>query len=429
MESLIVLILLLVLLGLGLPVAWSFAGVVAALAWFYDANLNTLMLQGFRSLNSVILLALPLFILAGYLMESGGIAGRLIAFIEMLIGRRKGGMGTAMVGASGMFGAIAGTASAAVAAIGTLMIDPMERRGYPRGYSAALLGISSLIGILIPPSITMILFAVATQQSVAACFAASIVPGLLLMGGLMLYNRRQIGRRFDETPAPAALSARDRMGVTVRTLPALLLPLIILGGIYGGVFTPTEAAAFAVLAAVLIGMFVYRDMTWKKMADSTIRGAETTGSIVLILLFSFIIGRIMVAERIPQELTELVMAAVEDPLLITLLVMAFLIVIGAIIDDVSITVVIAPLLLPLMVSVDIHPVHFASIVATSVVIGANSPPMAPLLYMSCRVGKAPVRSAVMPALSLILWVAFPLMLVTTFVPELSLALPRWLGLL
>lgn len=429
MEALLVLGLLLVLLGIGLPVAWSFAGVVAALTYLYDVNLNTLMLQGFRSLNSLILLALPLFILAGYLMESGGIATRLIKFVEMLIGRRKGGLGTAMVGASGMFGAIAGTATAAVAAIGTLMIDPMERRGYTRGYAAALLGISSLIGILIPPSVTMILFAVATQQSVAACFAASLVPGLMLMVGLMIYNRAQIGRTIQEIQDTQRITRAERIGTTLRTLPALLLPLIIIGGIYGGVFTPTEAAAFAVAAAVVIGMFVYRDMTWRKLAASTVTAAETTGSIVLILLFSFVIGRILVAQRIPQELTEMVAATVSNPTLIILFVAAFLILIGMVIDDVSITVVIAPLLLPLMVSVDIHPVHFASIVATSVVIGANSPPMAPLLYMACRIGKAPVKDAVMPAIKLILWVALPLMLLTTFIPALSLALPRWLGLL
>ncbi len=429
MEALLVLALLLVLLGIGLPVAWSFAGVVAALTYLYDVNLNTLMLQGFRSLNSLILLALPLFILAGYLMEAGGIATRLIKFVEMLIGRRKGGLGTAMVGASGMFGAIAGTATAAVAAIGTLMIDPMERRGYTRGYAAALLGISSLIGILIPPSVTMILFAVATQQSVAACFAATLVPGLMLMGGLMIYNRAQIGRTIQEIQDTQRMTRAERGDTTLRTLPALLLPLIIIGGIYGGVFTPTEAAAFAVAAAVGIGLFVYRDMTWRKLAASTVTAAETTGSIVLILLFSFVIGRILVAQRIPQELTEMVAATVSNPTLIILFVAAFLILIGMVIDDVSITVVIAPLLLPLMVSVDIHPVHFASIVATSVVIGANSPPLAPLLYMACRIGKAPVKEAVMPAIMLILWVALPLMVLTTFIPALSLALPRWLGLL
>ena len=429
MEALIVLGLLLLLLGVGLPVAWSFAGVVAALILIYDVNLNTLMLQGFRSLNSVILLALPLFVLAGYLMQSGGIAARLVAFIEMAVGRRRGGMGNAMVGASGLFGAMAGTATAAVAAIGTLMIDPMEERGYPRGYSAALLGISSLLGILIPPSITMILFAVATQQSVAACFAASIVPGIMLMVGLMVFNRGQIGRRIREITSETRLSGRDKLRITGRTLPALCLPAIIIGGIYGGVFTPTEAAAFAVLAAVLIGMFVYRDMTFSKLRDSTVAAAETTGSIVLILLFSFIIGRILVAERIPQDLTDFVMAVVSDPILIMLIVNLFLILVGAVIDDVSITVVIAPLLLPLMVSVDVHPVHFAAIVATSVVIGANSPPMAPLLFMACRIGKVSVQHAVGPALRMMLWVALPIMVLTTFIPAISLALPRWLGLL
>ncbi|WP_347140669.1 TRAP transporter large permease [Paracoccus sp. SSK6] len=429
MEGLLVLGLLLLLLGIGLPVAWSFAGVVAALVWLYDVNLNTLMLQGFRSLNSVILLALPLFILAGYLMQSGGIAGRLVAFLEMAIGRRRGGMGNAMVGASGVFGAIAGTATAAVAAIGTLMIDPMAERGYPRGYSAALLGISSLLGILIPPSITMILFAVATQQSVAACFAASIMPGILLMFGLMIYNRSQVGRNFRELRQDVRLSGGEKWRITLRTLPALSLPVIIIGGIYGGVFTPTEAAAFAVVAAVLVGLFIYRDMSLRHLRDSTVAAAETTGSIVLILLFSFVIGRILVAERIPQDLTELVASLVSSPIGVMLLVNVFLIIAGAIVDDVSVTVVIAPLLLPLMMSVDVHPVHFAAIVATSVVIGANSPPMAPVLFMACRIGKVSVHHAVGPALRMMALVALPVMILTTFIPSLSLALPRWLGLL
>lgn len=429
MEALLVLGLLLVLLGIGLPVAWSFAGVVAALAWIYDANLNTLMLQGFRSLNSVILLALPLFILAGYLMQSGGIANRLVAGIEMAIGRRRGGLGNAMVGAAGVFGAIAGTATAAVAAIGTLMIDPMAERGYPRGYSAALLGISSLLGILIPPSITMILFAVATQQSVAACFAASIVPGIMLMIGLMVFNRAQIGRRIHEIHDEHQIPAAEKWRITLRTIPAFSLPVIIIGGIYGGFFTPTEAAAFAVLAAVLIGLFIYRDMSLARLRDSTVAAAETTGSIVLILLFSFVIGRILVAERIPQDLTELVASLVSNPIGVMILVNVFLIIAGALIDDVSVTVVIAPLLLPLMVSVEVHPVHFAAIVATSVVIGANSPPMAPVLFMACRIGRASVHQAVGPALRMMAFVALPVMVLTTFIPSLSLGLPRWLGLL
>lgn len=429
MEALLVLLLLLVLLGIGLPVAFSFAGVVAALVYLYDVNLNTMMLQGFRSLNSVILLALPLFVLAGYLMESGGIAGRLVQFIEVLVGRRKGGMGNALVGASALFGAIAGTASAAVAAIGTLMIDPLEKQGYPRGYSAALLGISSLIGILIPPSITMILFAVATQQSVAACFAASLVPGLMLTIGLMIFNRSQIGRRIKDMRNAEVAARGARRRAVFHAIPALFLPALIIGGIYGGVFTPTEAAAFAVVAAVFIGFVIYRDMTISRFTSSVVRAAETTGSIVLILLFSFIIGRILVAERIPQDLTNLVAFYVTNPTLILVSVGAFLIIAGAIIDDVSITVVIAPLLLPLVESVGIHPVHFAAIVATSVVIGANSPPMAPLLFMACRIGKVQVQKAIGPSLRMIFCVALPLMILTMFFPVISLAFPRWLGLI
>jgi tripartite ATP-independent transporter DctM subunit len=432
MEGLMAVGLLMLLMIIGVPVAWSFAGVLAYLVYVYDANLNTLMLQGYRSVDSVILIALPLFVLTGYLMQSGGIAKRLVDFIEVMIGKRKGGMGASMVMASGIFGAIAGTATAAVASIGTIMIGPLEQRGYPRSYSSALLGISSLLGILIPPSITMILFAVVTRQSVAACFAASVGPAILLIVGLILANRFGVGRFFHEVSSAAGngLEKRPSKGLaTLKAFPALSLPVIILGGIYGGVFTPTEAAAVAAFSAMLIGFFIYRDLNLKSFAKSVVAAAETTGTVILILLFSFMIGRILASERIPQDLTELVSTFIQNPLLILIAVNLFLIVAGMIMDDVSVTVVVAPLFLPLMVDTGIHPVHFASIVACSVVIGANSPPVAPILYMACRIGKVSIHKTVKPALALMAFVAMPVMLVTTFVPELSLALPRWLGFL
>ncbi len=431
MEGLIAVALLLVLMIIGIPVAWSFAGVLAWLTYAYDANFNTLMLQGYRSIDSVILIALPLFVLTGYLMQSGGIAARLVDFIEVMIGRRRGGMGASMVLASGIFGAIAGTATAAVASIGTIMIGPLEQRGYPRGYSSALLGISSLLGILIPPSITMILFAVVTRQSVAACFAASIGPALLLIAGLIIANRFGVGRFFDEVSAGAQTGMKQAPGkgrATLRAFPALLLPVIILGGIYGGVFTPTEAAAIAAFAAILIGFFIYRDLTISRFGSSIIAAAETTGTVILILLFSFIIGRIMASERIPQDLTTTITEMVRDPIMILVAVNLFLIVAGMLMDDVSVTVVVAPLFLPLMVETGVHPVHFASIVACSVVIGANSPPVAPILYMACRIGRVPIHRSVVPAVALMVCVGLPVMAVTTFLPELSLFMPRWLGL-
>ena len=432
MYAIYSIVLLLFLLGLGIPVAWSFAGMLALLTYLYDVNLNTLMLQGFRSLNSVVLLALPLFIMAGYLMQSGGVAHRLVEFIETLVRGRRGGLGASLVLASGVFGAIAGTASAAVASIGTIMVDPMAQRGYPRSYAAALLGLSSLLGILIPPSITMILFAVVTQQSVVALFAATIGPALLLILGLIVVNYLFAGGWLftEERPRDAVDAPKvSRLRSAARAFPALCMPALILGGIYGGVFTPTEAAAIAVILVVLIGGGIYRDLTLAKLREGLLRSAETTGIIILILLFSFLIGRILVAEGIPQDLTEFVTGLVDSPIGILLIVNLFLIVVGMIIDDVSLTVVIAPLLLPLVGVADIHPVQFGAIVACAVVVSANSPPMAPILYLSCRIGKVVVHQSFRPAILLIVLVAIPIQLLTTFVPAISLYFPRLLGLL
>jgi len=422
--------LLVILMVLGVPVAWSFAAVLAWFVYAYDVNTTTLLLQGFRSLDSVILLALPLFVLAGYLMQSGGVAARLIAFIEHMVRNRKGGLGASMVLSSSVFGAISGTATAAIASVGTLMITPLAERGYPRGYSSALLGLSSLIGILIPPSITLILFGVVTRQSITALFAATMVPGLLLMLGLIVYNRVVFQRHAggDVTTAREALSSAGGLGrKTFVALPALSLPVVILGGIYGGVFTPTEAAGVAVFAALFIGFFIYRDLTPRRFVSSVVAAGETTGTIILILLFSFMISRVLAFEGIPQDLTRAVAGITDHAVITLLLVNLFLIVAGMVMDDLSVTVVIAPLFMPLMLLQGVDPVHFGAIVACSVVIGANSPPVAPCLYMACRIGRAPIHDAVGPALSMLFTVAAPVLLLVTFIPGLSLWLPRVLG--
>jgi C4-dicarboxylate transporter, DctM subunit len=431
MTPLVAILLLIVLMVFGVPVAWSFAGVLMYLVWAYDTNTTTLLLQGFRSLDSVILLALPLFVLAGYLMQSGGVAQRLIAFIEQMVRGRKGGLGASMVISSSVFGAISGTATAAIASVGTIMIEPLSKRGYDRGYSSALLGASSLIGILIPPSITLILFGVVTRQSITALFTATIIPGLMLMVGLIVFNRVVFNNR-SEAPAEAdsaSGSAADgsQWQVTLRALPALSLPFIILGGIYGGFFTPTEAAAVAVLAAILIGFFVYRDLTVARFRDSIVAAGETTGTIILILLFSFMIGRILVFEGVPQDLTRFVSTLTDSAILVLILVNLFLIFVGMVMDDLSVTVVIAPLFVPLMQLQGVSTIQFGAIVACSVVIGANSPPVAPCLYMACRIGRVAVHEAIRPALLMIFTVAIPVTLLVTFVPALSIWLPRKLG--
>ncbi|QTP53445.1 TRAP transporter large permease [Billgrantia sulfidoxydans] len=418
-----------VLMVIGVPVVFSFAAMTLVLALAYDVNISSLMTTGFWSINSIILLALPLFIMTGYLMQSGGIAARLIRFVEAIVGSSRSGMGTSMVMACGVFEAISGTASAAVASIGTIMIDPMEKHGYSRPYSTALVGISSLLGLLIPPSITMILYAVVTRQSVAAVFLATIGPGILLIIFLCVINAIRMRNNPAYSPEPITLSKRFRnIGSTGwKALPALMLPVIILGGIYGGIFTPTEAAAIAVVYAIPVGLFVYRDLDLKALAQSFIHAATTTGVIMIILLFSFVASRIFTFERVPQQLTELLLELFQNKLLILLMVNIFLILMGMIMDDVSVVAILSPLLLPVMESIGIHPVHFAAIVGTSVVIGCNSPPMAPILFMSCRIGRVGMSQVIRPAFSFMLLAALPVMLITTYWPALSLFLPKLFG--
>ncbi|MCH4563943.1 TRAP transporter large permease [Halomonas sp. EGI 63088] len=418
-----------ILMVIGVPVVFSFAAMTLVLSFAYDVDISSLMTTGFWSINSIILLALPLFIMTGYLMQSGGIAARLIRFVEAIVGSSRSGMGTSMVMGCGVFGAISGTASAAVAAIGTIMIGPMEKHGYSRPYSTALVGISSLLGLLIPPSITMILYAVVTRQSVAAVFLATIGPGILLMIFLCVVNAIKMRKNPDYSPEVIALSDRFRnIGSTGwKAFPALMLPVIILGGIYGGIFTPTEAAAIAVVYAIPVGLFVYRDLDLKALARCFIQAATTTGVIMIILLFSFVASRIFTFERVPQQLTELLLELFQNKLLILLMVNIFLILMGMIMDDVSVVAILSPLLLPVMESIGIHPVHFAAIVGTSVVIGCNSPPMAPILFMSCRIGQVGMSQVIRPAFSFMLLAALPVMLITTYWPALSLFLPRLLG--
>lgn len=431
MGAIIAILAVVALMIIGVPVVYSFAAMTFILSILYDIDISSLMTTGFWAVNSVILVALPLFIMTGYLMQTGGIARRLVEFAEALVGRSKIGLGTSMVVSCGIFGAISGTASAAVASIGSIMIEPMEKHGYSRAYTSALLGISSLLGLLIPPSITMILYAVVTRQSVAACFLATIGPGILLMIALAILNRIHVIRHMggDTEKLPFKQRMRETAQTGWRAIPALILPVIILGGIYGGAFTPTEAAAIAVVYAIPVGLFVYKELDLRKIGQAVIRAATTTGIIMVILVFSFVASRIFTLEQVPQELTEILLSTFESPILVLLMVNIFLILIGMIMDDVSVIAIISPLMVPVMKEIGVDPIHFAAIIGTSVVIGANSPPMAPILFMACRVGNVGMTDVIKPAVSFMVLAALPVMLVTTYWPSLALFLPRMFGYL
>jgi len=432
MGAAIGLIAAIALIILGVPIAFSFAAMVLVLSVIYRIDVSNVMTTGFWTVNSVILMALPLFIMTGYLMQSSGMAESLVKFVDSLVGRIRGGLGATLVVTCGIFGAISGTATAAVAAIGTVLLPSMRERGYPPAYSSALLSISCLLAILIPPSITMILYAFITRQSVAACFLCTVGPGILLIIIMCILNGIYCSRMPNirvEPPISFGPQVRRVVYSGSRATPALLMPLIILGGIYGGVFTPTEAAAVAVIYSIPVGFWIYRGLKLRLFGRSLLDAGATTGVILIILLFSLVAGRIFTLERIPQLLTASLLGISTNKYVILLMVNLFLIFMGMIMDDISVTVILSPMLLPTMVEIGVNPVHFGAIVGTSVVIGANSPPVAPILYMACRIGNVDVHEIIKPAVIFMLLGALPVMLVTTYLPDLSLFLPRLLGYL
>lgn len=276
----------------------------------------------------------------------------------------------------------------------------------------------------------MILYAFMTRQSVAACFLSTVVPGIILIIIMCILNAMFTSRMPDikvEPPINFGAQFKSVVYSGSRASPALVMPLLILGGIYGGIFTPTEAAAVAVVYSIPIGFWVYRGLNLKIFGRSLLDAGVTTGVIMIILLFSLTAGRIFTLEGIPQKLTAVFFGVSSNKYVILFMVNLFLIFMGMIMDDVSVTVILSPMMLPMMLEIGVNPLQFGAIVGTSVVIGANSPPVAPILYMCCRVGNVDVHEVIKPALRFMLLGALPVMLVTTYWPALSLFLPRLLG--
>jgi len=421
------LLLLIGLIVIGLPVPLCFMSAAIYMGMVYGFSFGFLLPAGYYSLNSLTLLSMPFFIMAGALMSSSGIAQRLTDFAQAFLGRMRGGMGAATIVACAIFGSISGTCSAAVACIGGIMIPRLEDFGYPRYYSVAMVSCASVLGQLIPPSVPMILYAWVTQQSVAACFLATVLPGILmtfLMCVLNYFEVRKIPTVTVEPQVPFNHKLQIIGKATRKGIWSLLMPVIILGGIYGGITTPTESAAIAVLYAILVGFFIHKELNFKILGHSLVTSATTSGVCALMLFFVSILAKIYTMQQIPQQLADFLLALSDNKIIILLLVNLFLIVIGMMMDDFSGTMLAAPLLLPLMLKIGVHPVHFAAIMGTNLGLGNVTPPCAPILYLGGRIGGASFDEYVKPAVKIMLVVQLPVVLITTYFPELSLFLPR-----
>jgi C4-dicarboxylate transporter, DctM subunit len=423
------LLLLIGLIVLGLPVPFCFMSAAIYMGIVYDFSFSFLLPSGYYALNSLTLLSVPFFIMAGALMSSSGIAERLTDFAQAFLGRMRGGMGAATIVACAIFGAISGTCSSAVACIGGIMIPRLEKLGYPRYYSVAMVGCASVLGQLIPPSVPMILYAWVTQQSVAACFLATVIPGILttiLMCVVNWFEVKRMGTVQIEPQIPFSQKLQVIGKATRHGMWSLLMPVIILGGIYGGITTPTESAALAVFYAIVVGFFIHRELTPKVLGEALVNSSTTTGVCVLMLFFVSILAKIYTMQRIPQQLADFMMSVSSNKIVLLLLVNAFLIIIGMMMDDFSGTMLSAPLLLPLMVTIGVHPVHFAAIMGTNLGLGNVTPPCAPILYLAGRIGGASVDEYFKPALKFMLFAQVPVIIMTTYFPGLSMWLPRLL---
>lgn len=420
---------LVILLTLGVPLPWCFGGALMVMYFIGDTIMRGNILWGVQQLGNPVLLSIPLFVLAGMIMSESGIAASLLRFVSAFIGHVRGGLGVVAAVSCAVIGAISGSGLTGVAAIGPLLIPEMEKRGYPRAYATALIANSSILGLLIPPSITMIVYGWVTDTSILACFLSTLGPGLLIMVNFSIVNLI-MARRFplvlDERPSLPDLT-REVTKRGIHAFPALLMPVIILGGIYGGVMTPTESAAVALIYAVPVGFLVYRGLRWSNFLRAGKEAATAVGAIMLMILFSMILSQMFVMEGIPQKLVGSIFGITEDPVILLILIIVLLILVGMVVNDVTAIILIAPLLLPLMGAIGVNPVHFAAIMGVTTAMGGVTPPYASILYLGARIGNVKVTAVIPPAMLLIGVGYMPVVILTAFWPDLSLWLPRLFG--
>lgn len=411
--------LLIVLFLSGVPIAFSFALVVVLMASILGYDLAFLLPYAFERMSSMIILAIPLFIIAGHIMEKGNITRYLINFVASLVSRVRGGMGAVTAIASGIFGAISGSAAAAIACIGSIMIPRLvEEEGYPRGYAASLATASAGLALLIPPSFSMILYGWLTYTSVTACFLAGSLPGVLLMFIFIIINWFMVGRYHTvKKPRPwgnLKEAGKEVVSTGWRALPALLMPVLILGTIYGGIATPTEAAAVAVIYAIPVGFLIYRGLTPRIFSNALIESSMTIGAIMVMLFFAMIMGRMLVMENIPEIVANFLLSISENKYIILLLVNAILFLSGMFMDDIAGMTIMAPLLFPVVKQIGVSPVHFSAIITSNLTMGLMTPPMAPLVFLGQLIGKTTFPDMIKTSMLFVFLGYLPVVLITTY---------------
>lgn len=408
-----------ILLILTVPIGIAL-GLSAVIALLIDGSIPVefIIKELTTSTNSFPLLAIPFFILAGEIMGKGGISIRLIAVAESLVGSVTGGLAMTAIVTSMFFAAISGSGPATVAAVGGLMIPAMVKKGYDIKFSTAVIASAGSIGVIIPPSIPMVMYGVSGSVSIGDMFMAGIVPGIMVGLGLMVYAYYYSKKAGYKGSTDKISFSRILKQVWLAKW-SLLIPVIILGGIYGGIFTPTEAAAIAVFIGFIIGAFVYRELKFKDISDIFIDSALMTATILVIVGSATGFGKLLAMEQIPIKIADYMLSLSSEPFIIILLIIVLLLIVGCFMDTIAAIIILTPILLPIATLVGFDPVHFGIIMIISLAIGFITPPVGVNLFVGSSISGVSMESLSKAIVPFIISMIF-ILLVISFIPGLSL---------
>jgi tripartite ATP-independent transporter DctM subunit len=412
----------LLLLFLGMPVGFTL--IIAAFSYFAITDWSLVYFSAAKlidSIDSFALLAVPFFILTGTLMNSSGITQRIFGFAKSLVGHYTGGLGHVNIMASLMFSGMSGSALADAGGLGQLEIKSMRDEKYDDDYSGGLTAASAIIGPIIPPSIPLIIYGVISDQSIADLFLAGVVPGLLMTVSLMVVAYLFAKKRGYQKAEKATSS--ERWTYFKKAFLALLTPVIIIGGIFSGFFTPTEAAVIATLYAMFLGFFVYKELTLKKLFINVVDSMKLTGVAVLMIMGVEFFGQMIAHEQVAMKVAEFFLSISDNQILLLVLINALLIFLGMFIESLALLILLVPILVPVVVSAGVDPVHFGIIVILNLMIGILTPPMGMALFVVSRVGQIPVHVITRGVIPFIIPLVVALGLITVF-PQIALFLPN-----
>ena len=419
-------LLLFVFMFLGVPIAISLglSGAVSILLFSPD-SLSSLAIKLFETSDSYTFLAIPFFLLSGAFMTTGGVAQRLIDFANACVGHIRGGLAIAAVLACMLFAALSGSSPATVAAVGSIAVAGMVRSGYPKEFGAGIICNAGTLGILIPPSIVMVVYAAATETSVGKLFIAGVIPGILL--GLALMVVIYIVARVKKLPAQPRVTFRQWLHTAQRAFWGLMLLVIILGGIYSGMFTPTEAAAVAAVYSAFIAIFVYKDITIRDCPKVLLESGKLTIMLMFIIANAMLFALVLTTEQIPQQITAWVISEGLTPIGFLIMVNIVLLVAGSFMEPSAIILILAPIFFPIAMKLGIDPIHLGIVMVVNMEIGLVHPPVGLNLFVTSAVTGLTLGETIRAALP---WLSILLvfLLLVTYVPYISLALPNWLGM-